>query len=554
VSGRRLVLFRLLGLFAALLGGGQGAAAPGLTVGVATHFDQGWSLSLIDKVGAAVGLGAIRDDLSWGKIESVRGRYDYSGPSAAYVAKACARGLRLLLMIDPRNRLYDGNATVHSPEGLAAYAAFLNRTLDRFGTRCIQAIEIGNEINGGDKGLPAALPMEAAHAALLKIVADRVKPRHPGVRILGGSSLSVATGFLEQLFRQGALANLDGVVVHPYRDDPEGVDVELRRLGATMRRHGPAKPIWVTETGDEVDDPVTAASLLLRMMCLIGGEPGVEAIYWYALIDEPYYRNTGLLQPDARPKPAGEAMRAMARMLLAKGRPVRIDGGDRLSYVYRFGADSYVLWGVPRAVRIAGPARIFDARGRPLARLDRITAEPVIVVGATRVSLGPTTVVADSLYQTGAAPWAYLARRASGAMVPLRPIDWTWTSYWGDPGLRPLEIGSSTAISAGDGGNPLAPTVRYNAPAAGAFAISACFNKAVRGDGMTVDVRHNGRPISSAILTRQLVLRSIPVRLAAGDRLDFAFGPNQTSEGDGLKYRIRILAAGAGAGEAAPCT
>lgn len=545
----------LFGLLLLLLSGTGAASAQAkrLTVGVATHFEQGWSLSLVDSVNARVGLHAIRDDLSWGKVESVRGKYDFAGPPAAFVSHACAKGLKLLLMIDPRNRLYDGNATVHSPAAREAYASFLNRTLDRYGANCIQAIEIGNEINAGDKLLPASVPIDAAHAALLKTVALRVKPRHPAVRILGGSSHSVAIGFLQKLFERGALRNLDGVVVHPYRDDPEGVDVELRRLVATMRRYGDPKPIWVTETGDEVDDPQVAASLLLRMICLIGGEPAVDAVYWYALIDEPYYRNMGLLRPDGQPKPSGEAMQALSRLLLAKGRPVRVGGGDRRSYVYRFGTDSYVLWGVPRAVSVDGPARIFDARGRRLPGLRRLTGDPVIVVGATGVRLGETPVIADSLYEFGGAPWSYLARRASGALVPLRVIDWTWTSFWGDPGLRPLEIGATTAIPAGDGGNPLAATVRYTAVASGTFAISGCFGKGHTGDGMTIDIRHNGRLLSSAVVTDRKALQSFPVRLAAGDRIDFAFGPHRTAEGDALKYRIRIVSAGHAAAGAVPC-
>ncbi|WP_294393655.1 hypothetical protein [uncultured Sphingomonas sp.] len=548
----------LLLLAPVLLGGSSTlpAATPvpsgPLRVGVATHFDQGWSLSLMDRLGG-LRLRAIRDDLPWGKVEHAPGEYDFSGPSAAYVARACAQGVKLLLMIDPRHQAYDGNASVYSPTAQVAYAAYLSAVLDHYGSNCVAAIEVGNEINAGDPRLPPGVSIARVHASLLKTVSQLVKPRYPEVRILGGSSNMVATGFEDELFAHGALAHLDGVAVHPYRDHPEGLDDELARLVAVMRRHGQVKPIWATEIGDEVDDPRAAASLLVRMLCLLGAEPDLAAIYWYALIDEPYFRNTGLMTPQARIKPAGEAMLAVNRHLLPKGRPVRLHGQDRSVYVYRFGRDSYVLWGVPRAVRIEGPGRIFDAQGRPLPALTSLSSDPVIVVGATQVVVGDGPVLADSLYQYGAPPWHYYGRRRSGEMLPLRSIDWTWSSYWGDPDLRPLAIGGTSATPAGDPGNPLAATVRYTAAASGPAAISACFAKAPRGDGVTVAILHNGRPLRAAVLRDRLAIAALPVRLAAGDRLDFAFGPHGTADGDALTYRIRLLKPGAGEGAAAPC-
>jgi hypothetical protein len=544
-------------LITILLANGVGTArtlssssAPQL--GVATHFDQGWSLSLLGNVSDSVNLNAIRDDLPWGKIERRPGVYTFDGPSAAYVARACARGMQLLLMIDPRHPTRDGAASVYSASGQRAYANYLNAVLDRYGTRCIRAIEVGNEINAGDPRLPKTVSMVQAHTSLLRTVSQIVKPRHPQVKILGGSSNMVATGFLDTLFAEGALRYLDGVVVHPYRDFPEGVDVELERLVAAMRRHGTVKPIWATETGDEVEDPRTSASLLVRMLSLLAADPHMAAIYWYALIDEPYFKNTGLLDRQARMKPAGQAMRLM-RDLFAKGRPARLYQDDSRSYVFRFGANDYVIWGVPRPLRIEGAARILDARGQPFSGTPMTSADPVIVLGAKRVALVPSPVIADSLYQYARSPWSYHARRASGAMVPLSMVDWTWTSYWGQPDLRPLEIGASSGIPAGDGANPLAATVRYTAASSGPAAISLCLTKAAKGDGVAVDIRQNGRAIGHAILRDRLAVPALPVRLQMGDRIDFAFGPNKKFEADAFTYRIRILNQGASRAMAAPC-
>ncbi|MDO6416166.1 hypothetical protein Q4F19_17400 [Sphingomonas sp. BIUV-7] len=523
-----------------------------LVVGVATHFDQGWPLDLVRRT-RDLQIGIIRDDLPWGKGEPEPGRYDFDGGSAAYVAQSCGQGLKLLLMIDPHHAAYDKGATAHTPAAQRAYADYLNAVLDRFGSGCIEAIEVGNEINAGDSRLPAGVTVASAHTSLLKTVASVVKPRYPDVQILAGSSNMVATGFEDTLFAQGVLDSADGIAVHPYRDHPEGLEVELPRLRAAMHRHGRVRPIWATETGDEVDDPRMSASLMIRMLCLIAAEPDVAGLFWYALIDEPYFRNTGLLDSEARTKPAGEAMLAAKRLLLAHGRPVRVGARDRRNYVYRFGAQTYVIWGVPRPIHVEGNARNFDVRGQRLVGPLVAGPDPIIVTGADRVTLGASQVMADSLYQYAGPPWSYLARRATGQTVPLKIIDWNWTSYWGDLDLRPLAIGEASATPAGEGSNPLAATVRYTASVTTPASISACFTTGSHNDGLSIEIRHNNRVIHQAILTDRLEVKALPVTLKTGDRLDVAFGPNKVFDGDALTYRIRILALGAKTQEHASC-
>ena len=75
-------------------------------------------------------------------------------------------------------------------------------------------------------------------------------------------------------------------------------------LDAAMRRTGGHKPIWATEFGNQVDDARISASLLIRMLCMLSAA-GVERAYWYALVDEPAYRNMGLYDSGSRGFGAG---------------------------------------------------------------------------------------------------------------------------------------------------------------------------------------------------------------------------------------------------------
>ena len=522
------------------------AAAPPpqkpLVLGVATHFDQRWPLTLLDKV-AEVGVRSIRDDLPWGKGEPQPGHYVFDQGDSVFVRAACRKGVDVLLVVDPRNAAYDGGDTAHSAAAQAAFGKYINALVDFYGARCISAIEIGNEINSDGLHLPKGIDPIDTYAHLLAAVRDAVKPHHPDVAILGGSTNVIGTGFLEALFKAGALANMDGVVVHPYRDHPEGVDVELARVDAAMRRTGGHKPIWATEFGNQVDDARISASLLIRMLCMLSAA-GVERAYWYALVDEPAYRNMGLYDSGSRIKPAGEAARAAVRYLSNGHRGVRVDAEDRNSFIFRFGPNTVVMWGTPRPVRFTGEAHFFDATGQSIPPIQRLSEEPVIVTGNFQYMLGRDEVIADSLYQFGGAPWSYFARRQNPPMQPLTMVDWTWTSYYGGPSLRPLELKSNSAIAAGNAGNPLDPTLRYTAPTESDALVSACLAKSKQGDGMRIGVFHNGKPIHSSVLVDHGAIDRLPVHLAKGDTLDFAFGPNGNAGGDALTYRIRLLTPG----------
>lgn len=514
-----------------------------MLLGVATHFDQGWPIARIAQV-RELGARTIRDDLPWSKGEPQPGRYDFDSESARYIRTACAQGIDVLLMVKPANPGYDGGRTAHTPEAQAAFGRFVGALLDAFGDRCVRGVEIGNEINADGMDLPAGVDRAQTYAGLLAAVHRSVKPAHSGVQILGGSTNVIGTGFLETIFRAGGLADMDGVVVHPYRDHPDGLDLELDRLRAAMQRAGGGKPIWATEFGSQFDDPRAAASFLLRATAMLSAA-GVHAAYWYDLVDEPAYRNIGLYDGAVQPKPAGRAMQLMLRDLLQHGAAVRQDMGDPNVFAYRFGADRWLLWGAPRALRVSGTARFFDAEGAPIAAPGQLSEEPIVALGRVQLQLGPAMVLADSLHQYGKAPWSYFARRSTGTLVPLGLIDWDWTSYFGAPELRPLEIRADAAIAAGDGGNPLGAAIRYTAPTDQVALLQACVTKKREGAGLNLTVLQGAKPLYTGLVEDRTLVPAVAVKLRAGETIDTVVAPRGNDGGNAFRYRIRLTAPGA---------
>jgi hypothetical protein len=527
------------------------AATPtaAMVLGVQAHIGQGWPETSTLRLLRQSGTKAVRDGLGWARGEPARGRYAFDGPQAAALDAICRSGADLLLTVDPRHPLYDGGRTVASGEGQAAYAAYVAALADHFGS-CLVAVEVGNEING-ERALdyPAA-EAPARYVALVRATRAALRPRRGIVAVLGGSTNVIGTGFLDRLFAAGLLDVADGIAVHPYRSHAEGIDVELDRLNDTMRRRGRKLPIWATEFSDNYADPAIAAREMVKTVTMMGAA-GVHRAYWYALIDQRWFRNMGLFAAGGASKPAADAFVAIQR-LLARERPVRVEG-DGLSYLYRFGADTWVLWGAPRPVRFTGNAvKVFDARGRPIPTPSLSGAEPLIVTKATAVRLGDAAVIADSLSGYGTSAWRYLARTPDGTERPLGMLDDRFASARGDRFLRPLRIAEDGAAPGGDAARPVAAIVRYVSPVARRGFVVGCFSKRAAGNGIVVEILAAGKPTWRGVLTERQAPPPIPVTLGSGEAVDVRFSPNGRSGGNALRYRVQFVSDPAAAPRVCP--
>ncbi|WP_181814782.1 glycosyl hydrolase [Sphingomonas aracearum] len=521
-----------------------GAPGTPMMFGVQTHFSQGWNpawLGFANQVQAP----ALRDTVTWTSIERTPGVYEFSRAPAS-LANFCAQGGKLSLTIQPQNPIYDGGSSVYTDQGRAAYARYVAALLANY-KGCITAIEVGNEINNSS-GLvyPAGVSKASTYVALLQTLYATVKPQFADVSILGGSTNAIGTGFLETLFAAGALNYMDAVAVHPYRNDGEGIDGEIANLRQVMAKYGKVVPIWATEFSYNYADQRRNASGLIKSAVQLSAS-GVDRAFWYALVDQSSFPNMGLFTAKTM-KPTGAAYAAVTQRVLSAGRAVRVDTGDNLVYLYRAGADRWVVWGSPRTITFSGNPVLRDMLGSGLGGNSvTIGADPILVEGASGYSLGASATVADTLLQYGSAPWSYWRRGKDGKDISLPIFDNDFTSYYGDRWSKPLRINNTTAAPAGDGANPMRAIMRYTAPMTGQFDLEACFTKTVSGDGVDYRIEKNGTLLASGVTTAKSEIHALLVNLNAGDRLDLSFGPNKTYGGDSFSYRAVLSQRGRGA-------
>jgi len=515
-------------------------SATPVRTGTTTHFSQGWPPRL---VASAAGLGTvtIRDSLHWRQIEQIPGQYDFTTRNSGHLARACAAGMTVLLGLEPRNPNYDAGTTVWSSAGQAAFARYVAAIAARW-PRCVVAIEVGNEINGaGGMTGPAARNRHVSHVALLHAVRLAVKPRHPDLLLVGGSTNTIATGFLARLFAAGMLEEVDAVAVHPYRPDPEAVDWEIARLRAAMVRAGRVKPIWATEFSREFPDPAAAPAYYLKMAALLESA-GVGDHFWYALIDQSFFPTMGLLRPDGTPKPAAAAYRFAAATLAPRGPARRVGHGDPALFHFRYGPDTHVIWGTRRTLEVnAERARAFSADGSPVPVPPEVSDTPVVITGVGDIRFGPAQVLADSLYGFARSPLGWFAAPPGKPLVPLRPIDWKWTTYlghaaWPKAVVSPAGIGTTGTVGT---------IVRHTAAADGAVVASICL--ALKGTTATAlapaaqaQLRHNGVPLWTAQAGSERLTGSAALGVRAGDTLELALFPVPGRTAGRFTYRFRV--------------
>jgi hypothetical protein len=409
----------------------------------------------------------------------------------------------------------------------------------------VVGIEIGNEINGQNNVTgPAAANRVSAHVGLLRAVHEAVKPAHPDLLLIGGSTNTIATGFLTRLFRAGMLDWVDAVAIHPYRPEPEGVDWEVARLQAAMTATGKVKPIWATEFSREFPDPTAAAPFYLKMIALLEGA-GVGDHFWYALVDQRFFPTMGLLTLAGERKPAAAAYAFAARTLAPLGPARRIDERDPALFHFRFGADTHLVWGAPRPLGTTGPATAFAADGTALSAIPpAISDAPVVITGASALTFGPPEVLADSLYGYAQPPLSWFAQRAGGAPVPLTPVDWQWTSYLGTPALPQIIVNP-----AGIGTTPTAGTlVRFTATDAGPAIASVCLRPKAAAMRALAVLRRNGNEIARAIAGGSGALTQLTARsqVKPGDTLELLLSPLPGAPLSRFAYRFRVARSGAG--------
>ena len=340
-------------------------------VGVCTHFSQnkGYLEQNLASLHAA-GIDSIRDEVSWGGIERVKGKLVMPESYDRYVRQMARAGIEVMLILDYANRHYDGGDRPRSPEAIEGYCRYAEFVVRHFGEG-VRLYEIWNEYDIGI-GLPRQFNKGGSpedYMKMLKAVYPRIKAIHPKATVTAGASTSggVKRGWLEKIIQLGALQYSDAISIHSYNYSdkfpergPEACSKWMTSVQEMLQKYnnGIEVPFYVTEmgwpthVGKRGTAPELSASYLARLYLLARRSKSFAGIWWYDFQDDGWNaehneNNFGIVRPDLTPKPAYYVLANISELI---GRGQYIDRfkteNDQL-WILRFrhnGQDVWVVW------------------------------------------------------------------------------------------------------------------------------------------------------------------------------------------------------------------
>ncbi len=388
------------------------------------------------------GMHSVRTTLRWDQIEPSNvgpGAFDWAATDRK-LADYSAAGFDILVAIVA----YPAWATEYQcgggllPGMETEWAELVRAVVERYSQPPYRVVawEIGNEVDGetlvreDDHARPASWGggepttpyggcwggRAEAYGDFLRIADEAAKSVHPGIPVtLGGLAYEDINGwfdmgFLDALLAAGGGAHFDFLGYHWFpnvRDAfphlPDG-PAKLRRLMATLERHGQSKPIWLTETyrfsvAGQPETRLRQIDFLTRELIEVLAVGTVERVYWYSFVDFPagYSDNErGILGADYRPKPAFPVLSYVVDF--AQGPAEDFSEGNLRAYRFRppSGGQRIIAWttdGSPATLELAaengGPLRVVWFPKEDLAA-GRCCAEAELApeAGLYRIELG----------------------------------------------------------------------------------------------------------------------------------------------------------------------
>ncbi len=258
-------------------------------LGVCAHFAQGYPASNIPQI-AADGFGWVRDDLTWGDIESVHGSYSLPQWWINWVTIAGQNGLKV--DVDMAYGYGAGYTDPYDQAGFAAAAGWLAGQLKNY-PQC-QAIEIVNEPNN-DYAQKEGSGWQSKYAALLSACTASIHAANPSMTVIG---LGAQAG--DDFTMMAAGAQYDGGTAHPYQPAFSGFPPHpadnlvyeppystFQDFCTGWKQHD-TKPRWDTEWGfwgDGNEYPFYEQGLNLARRILLSEGLGVAYSFIYEFAD-----------------------------------------------------------------------------------------------------------------------------------------------------------------------------------------------------------------------------------------------------------------------------
>ena len=298
----------------------------------------------------AGGVGSYHLLLSWARVESTPGVYDWSSYDEL-LGKLAEAGIRPIPYVFGTPAEYADEPSippVRDPDALDAYEAFLTAAAARYGPegefwqtlersapdiepQPLEIWEIWNEQNSPTFWAPE--PSEREYALLLKRSSKALEEVDPEARVMVGGMFATPSSelailsfdFLERLLAKERTSELiDLVAVHPYGPRLGDVREQIERSRELLDEAGATETgLWVTEIGWGSDEQVSSqltkspdkqAELLGKTFEMLIAEReqwGIEGALWYTWRDPlqtaslcGWCASAGLVDRDLDPKPA----------------------------------------------------------------------------------------------------------------------------------------------------------------------------------------------------------------------------------------------------------
>ena len=234
-----------------LLIGAEKESTIGSPYGICAHLNR-WEFDRMPqelKLIRQAGIRHVRTDLDWNQVEKIKGSWNFERWDAL-VKEAEKQGISILPILGGTQPRWGSPLVKHMDD----WKIYLKTVLDRYPG--LSHWEVVNEPNLGEFSTPET------YAPFLKESFQTIKTVRPGALVTTGGWADIPLPYLERMLKSGGAGSFDIMNVHPYywKNYPEAsLAFELNQLKKLMRKYGPEKKIWITETGYATADTINMA-------------------------------------------------------------------------------------------------------------------------------------------------------------------------------------------------------------------------------------------------------------------------------------------------------
>lgn len=345
------------------------------------------------------GLGSLRDRLSWSRVNSKSGRFEWGRyqtvarifhdagfelTTAFHDAPAWTRGG------DKHGASPDRKPPLDSEAAYAFGSAFA-RDMGPY----VRVVEYWNEQNSN---FFAGYPYQYANG--LKAFAAGVRDADSSMAVLLGAAAGQPGRFFQEIYKNNAAAFIDGRNQH-YYGQPEALAkfLDTHARPAEISAGADTLPSWLTEIGMSLrpdssgsfTDAESAQASYLVKAYVEGLATGHERVFFFFLREllEADFHTWGILRQDFSPLPAYVALGAFARHVAgAELVAVSRRGGSTVAYfrASQEGRLKAVAWGTGAIQSIVGRhGAVKDIYGRGVERT-QLSGVPLLIEGVDQLA------------------------------------------------------------------------------------------------------------------------------------------------------------------------